>query len=79
MSIRDDVLKLIKSESSIELNEKKMDTNFKEFGVDSLDLMELILKIESKFGITLPDDKLLEVKTVNDLIKLIEQTKKIIS
>ena len=76
MSIRDDVLKLIKSESSIEINEKKMDTNFKEFGVDSLDLMELILKIELKFGITLPDDKLLEVKTVNDLIKLIEQTKK---
>lgn len=76
MNIKNDVLKLIKSKLNIELNDKKMDVNFKEFGIDSLEIMELVLEIESKFDITLPDDKLLQLKTVNDLIKLIEQTKK---
>lgn len=76
MNIKNDVLKLIKSKLNIELNDKKMDENFKEFGIDSLEIMELVLEIESKFDITLPDDKLLQLKTVNDLIKLIEQTKK---
>ncbi|EGZ30899.1 phosphopantetheine-binding protein [Malacoplasma iowae] len=76
MNIKNDVIKIIKNELNIDLNEKKMGINFKEFGVDSLEIMELIIKIESEFDLSFPDDELLKLKTVNDLIGLIEQIKK---
>lgn len=76
MNIKNDVIKIIKNELNIDLNEKKMGINFKEFGVDSLEIMELIIKIESEFDLSFPDNELLKLKTVNDLIGLIEQIKK---
>ncbi|WPL37057.1 phosphopantetheine-binding protein [Malacoplasma iowae] len=76
MNIKNDVIKIIKNELNIDLNEKKMGINFKEFGVDSLEIMELIIKIESEFDLSFPDDELIKLKTVNDLIGLIEQIKK---
>lgn len=43
----------------------------KDFGLDSLDLVELRLNIEDTFDISFPNEKILTVKTVGDLIDLI--------
>lgn len=51
-------------------------TNFKDSGLDSLDLMDLIIEAEKKLNILIPDEKLNEITTVEDLIKIIEQLKK---
>jgi len=42
-------------------------------GVDSLGLIELMFQIEDRFGITLPDDKLPVLVTVQDLVTYIDQ------
>ncbi|WP_412032180.1 acyl carrier protein [Malacoplasma muris] len=65
---------LAKSTSNLKLNKSNMDKTIKELGLDSLELMEIIVQIEEEFKITLDDEKLVNLKTPNDLIKLVEST-----
>lgn len=48
------------------------DSVFSEFEVDSFDLLELILQIEDELEIAIEDKEISKIKTVNDLIRLIE-------
>ncbi len=38
---------------------------------DSLDIVDMLMEIESEFGVTIPDDKIEDLKTVNDVIDYI--------
>lgn len=44
--------------------------------MDSLDALELGNAIEDALGVTIPDDKLPELKTVNDVVVYVEANKK---
>ena len=54
-----------------EAAEIKMETEFSVLGIDSLDVMELLMNLEEEFGteIEMGENK---VNTVSDLVKLIE-------
>ncbi len=39
-----------------------------DLGADSLDIVELVVAIESEFGIDIPDDDAEKISTVNDAI-----------
>lgn len=52
--------------------EIKLDTKIQDLGIDSLDLMDLIIESEKKYNFRIPDDKLIEIKTVKDLVVIIE-------
>ena len=39
-----------------------------DLGIDSLDVVELMFDIEKRFEMTIPDEDLLRIVTVNDLI-----------
>lgn len=41
--------------------------------VDSLAMVEIIVGIEEKFGVTVPDDEAKNLKTVGDAVTYIEQ------
>ena len=47
-------------------------TNFQSLNIDSLSLMDIIISVEEKYHITLPDEKIVAVKTVNDLLQLLK-------
>ena len=42
---------------------------------DSLDIVDVILSIEKKFGITVPDAAAETIRTVGDLVKFVEEFK----
>src|SRR5262245_5064403 len=44
-----------------------------DLGLDSLDVVELIQEIEEEFGITIPDERAEQVRTVRDAIQIIEE------
>ena len=44
-----------------------------DLGADSLDVVEILMSIEEKYGITVPDETLQSIKTVGDLVKVIAQ------
>jgi acyl carrier protein len=49
-----------------------MDSSFADdLQADSLDVVELTMALEEKYGITIPDDELPNIKTVGDIVRYI--------
>jgi len=51
-------------------------TCIEEIGLDSLDLVELVMGIEEEFGITVPQEDVEQIKTIEDAIRYIERHRK---
>ncbi len=47
-----------------------------DLGADSLDIIEMLMTLEDEYGITIPDDKINQVKTIKEVAELIEECKK---
>lgn len=43
-----------------------------DLGADSLDIVDLIMSFEEEFDVEIPDEQVENVKTVNDIVKYIE-------
>ena len=43
-----------------------------ELGIDSLSLMQIVGEMESELGVMIPDEDLVEIRTVGDLVKKVE-------
>ena len=56
--------------------EIKSDTDLRGLGIDSLDLVEIIMQTEEKFGIQFTNEELNGFQKVSDVIKAIEAKKK---
>ena len=52
-----------------------MESNLKELGLDSLDLVEIVLDGEERLGITFENEELLNFKTVGDVVRSAESKK----
>ena len=51
-----------------------LEANLKEdLDADSLDAVELIMAVEEEFDIEIPDDKAVEIKTVQDIVDYIKE------
>ncbi len=44
----------------------------KDLGADSLDVVEMLMSLEEEFNITVPEEEAVNIKTVGDIVKLIE-------
>lgn len=53
----------------VELNE---DTNLKDLGADSFDLLELVTALEDEFELTMDDDDVEKIATVGQAVDAIE-------
>lgn len=47
----------------------------KDLGADSLDVMEMLMNIEEEFNLTVPEEDAVNIKTVGDIVKLIDSKK----
>jgi len=48
--------------------------SFVNLGVDSLDIIEIIVECEQEFNIAITDNKIQKLKTVEDLVKLVQES-----
>ena len=48
----------------------------KDLGADSLDVLQLLMKIEVQYGIVVPDEELAGLKTVQDVVIFLEKQRK---
>lgn len=62
-------LKQVAKENNVNISNDKFGTNLKELGIDSLKLMNLVFKVEAKLNVRIPDEELIKIKTINDLIE----------
>lgn len=45
----------------------------KDLGADSLDVVELMMALEDEYGITLPENEVEGIKTVQDIVTMMEK------
>ena len=48
----------------------------KDLGADSLDILQLLMKIEDGYGIVIPDEELATFVTVRDVVTFLEKQEK---
>jgi len=77
MEIIEQKIKTITQQTfGIKAEQINMESRFKEdLGLDSLDAMELVVELETKFNISIPDEEALDFKKILDVKKYIEKTK----
>ncbi|WP_312652682.1 acyl carrier protein [Proteiniclasticum sp.] len=61
---------ILVKELSLSEEEVTMTSSFEELGIDSLDLVELVMQIEEEFDITMEESE--SLKTVKDVVDHIE-------
>ena len=47
----------------------------KDLGADSLDVVEMLMALEEEFNITVPEEDAVNIKTVGDIVKIIDEKK----
>jgi acyl carrier protein len=73
MALLDDIKEVVVEQLSVNADEVKENVRFVEdLGADSLDVVELVMALEEKFDIEIPDDEAEKIQTVQDVINYIE-------
>ena len=75
--ILEKVKELVAEQLGIKAESIKEDSNIiEDLGADSLDVIEMLMTLEDEYGITIPDDQISQVKTIGEIVNLIEKCKK---
>lgn len=74
--VLDQIKEILKDTMDIDESKITSDAKLKEdLELDSLDSVELIMSAEEEFGIEIPDEDVMNFKTVNDIVNYIEEHK----
>ena len=69
----DKVKAIFEEQLGVSQDEMQLDTNFKDdLGVDSLDLYEIVMKMEDEFDVEIPAEELEDVATFEDVINYLK-------
>jgi len=74
MSVFDKVKKVIVEQLGVDENEVTLDASITDdLGADSLDLVELVMALETEFNLDIPDEEAEKIKTVGDAVRYVEE------
>lgn len=67
------IQEIIAEEMNLSIDEVKPESRFVEdFAADSLDVVQIVIKIEEEFDIEIPDDAVKNISTVQDAVDQIK-------
>ena len=73
LNIENNLKKMIASQLNIKeeilLDDAKI---IEDLGADSLDIVEMFMTLEEEFNITIPDNKVVELKTVGNIVNFVK-------
>ncbi len=74
MTLEDKVIDIIVEQLNVTREECVPDASFlNDLGADSLDLVELIMEMEENFDVTVADDELEKIRTIQDVIDFLKR------
>ncbi len=69
----EEVANILSAQLNIPKDTIKLESDIvKDLGADSLDVVELLMTLEENTGKSIPEEKVTEVKTVGDVVKILE-------
>ena len=70
------VKEIIAKHAKIDVNNMNLNADFKkDLHLDSIDLFQIIMEVESTFNIKIENEKLLDIKTIQDALNKISDAK----
>lgn len=69
----EEIREVICEQLEIEKEEVTLETTFEELGADSLDLFQIVIELEEKYGIQIEEVE--GLKTIRDAVKYVEDHK----
>ncbi|MDO5517375.1 MAG: acyl carrier protein [Clostridium sp.] len=69
----EEIREVICEQLEIEKEEVKLETTFEELGADSLDLFQIVIELEEKYGIQIEEVE--GLKTIKDAVQYVEDHK----
>jgi acyl carrier protein len=76
MAVFEEVKEVVVEQLNVSADEVKVESKFVEdLGADSLDVVELVMALEEKFEIEIPDSEAEKIATVEDVVKFVEANK----
>src|SRR5215211_4108541 len=71
-TVEERVIRVFADFKKVPVDEITMDTTFDELGFDSLDGLNLVFELEEEFDLTIPDDRVADMKGVRQAVEGIE-------
>ena len=69
MEIQEKVIGIVSEAANVEAANIKVETSFiDDLNLDSLDMVEMMMKMEEEFGIEIPEEKTEDLKTIKDVM-----------
>lgn len=68
-ALEEKVIATLASVKRIPADNITVDTNLQDLGIDSLDVFSLLFELENAFKISIPDDDVRSIRTVNDIVQ----------
>jgi len=77
MAVFDDVRDVVVEQLSVAPDAVKLESKIiEDLGADSLDVVELVMALEEKFEVEIPDSDAEKLITINDVVSYIEKLNK---
>lgn len=68
----EEIAKMLAEQLDIPVSKITLQSNIiEDLGADSLDVVEMLMTLEDTTGKTIPDEKVTEIKTVGDLVDVL--------
>jgi acyl carrier protein len=68
MELQERIIKIVSEATKIEASTISSDTSFiDDLNLDSLDMVEMMMKMEEEFGVEIPEEKAEDLKTIKDV------------
>jgi acyl carrier protein len=72
-AVAEKVITTLATVKKISADKITLQTNLQELGIDSLDVFTLLFELENAFKISIPDDDVRSIRTVNDVAEGIKK------
>ena len=67
------VINVIARETGIDKKEIRLDSSLYDIGIDSLSALELLVALEDKYDMRIPEDELNNLTTVREIVKVVQR------
>ena len=69
--LEQEIIDIIAEEGAIDRGEIKPDSNLYDLGIDSLSSLEILVALETKYDITIAQNRLKKVNSVREIIRVV--------
>ena len=73
MELQGKVIKLVSDATKVDAGNMSETTNFiDDLNLDSLDMVEMMMKMEDEFGVEIPEDETENLKSIGDVVNYLK-------